>query len=626
MFDRLAKALRLKTDPGVFFVAIGIMLAFVLITIFFGDWVGDVFGTASDWLMSNLGWFYILGVSVFLVFLIFIACTRFGHARLGSDDEEPEYRTLTWFSMLFAAGIGSILMFWGVAEPISHFANPPMGDVAPETAEAANQAIAFTHYHFALHTWTIFALPSLCFAYFIYKRKMPPRVSSIFSPLLGSKVYGPIGKTIDVVALIGTVFGVAVSVGLGTLQINAGLSELFGVEVSPLVQLIIIIVMTSIASVSVALGLDRGIKILSNINIYMAIALLVFIIAAGPTVLILKGTIESVGTYLSWLPDLAFWNNTVPNSPDNAAWQNTWTVFYWAWTITWSPFVGIFIARISRGRTIREFVAGVLALPVAFSLLWFGAFGTASFNIEQNGAGGLVDRVVDQGDIPGALFEFLSNYPFAGFVSGVAILIVIIFFTTSVDSAAMVTDMIASGEEPRFAPIHQKLTWSVMMGAVAAVLLTVTGEGGLSALQQVIIVIGLPFFIMGFIQMWSLWVALNADMGRPTPVVTRQWKRAYTPADWEKNEGVPSPEPIGPVHHIPDDSVADGSGFNPAVVGAVLEEYDKKNGPDWGEKVRYIESSRPVVPGAGGSTAGIRPGNGAENADRLGRDVDKQSE
>lgn len=598
MLDRLAKALRLKTDPPVFFISVGIIFAFVLITIFWGDWVGNVFGTASDWIMSNLGWFYVLGVSVFLIFLIFIALTRFGHARLGGDEERPEYRTLTWFAMLFAAGIGSILMFWGVAEPVSHFANPPIGDVQPETADAADQAIAITHYHFALHTWTIFALPSLCFAYFIYKRKMPPRVSSIFSPLLGSKVYGPIGKTIDVVALIGTVFGVAVSVGLGTLQINAGLGELFNVEVSPLVQLIIIIVMTSIASVSVALGLDRGIRVLSNVNIWLAVGLLVFIIALGPTVLILKGTIESFGTYLNWLPDLAFWNNTSPNSPENADWQNTWTVFYWAWTITWSPFVGIFIARISRGRTIRQFVAGVLALPVAFSVLWFGAFGTAAFDIELNGNGGLVERVVDQGDIPGALFEFLSNYPAASFISGLAILIVIIFFTTSVDSAAMVTDMIASGKEPRFAPTHQKVIWSILMGAVAAVLLTLTGEGGLTALQQTIIVVGLPFFVMGFIQMYSLWVALNNDMGQASPVVTRQWDEAPTAEAWERNEEAPSPEPIGPVHHIPDDDTDDPSGFNPAVVGAVLEEYDKRNGhPDWGENVKYVELVRPAVPG-----------------------------
>ena len=516
-----------------------------------------------------------------------------GHVRLGGDDERPEYSTLTWFGMLFAAGIGTILMFWGVAEPISHFANPPIGDVAPGSTAAAEQAIALTHYHFSLHTWTIFTLPALCFAYFIYKRKMPPRVSSIFSPILGARVYGPIGKTIDVIALIGTVFGVATSVGLGTLQINAGLAELFDVAVSPVVQVTVIVIVTAIASVSVALGLDRGIKVLSNINIYMAIGLLLFVILAGPTVLILKGTIESVGTYLSWLPDLAFWNNTVPNSPDNATWQNTWTVFYWAWTITWSPFVGIFIARISRGRTIREFVVGVLGLPVTFSLIWFGAFGTAAFNIENNGEGGLVNAVAVEGDIPGALFEFLSNYPAATFVSGMSILIVIIFFTTSVDSAAMVTDMIASGKEPATAPIHQKLIWTVLMGAVGAVLLAATGEGGLAALQQTIIVVGLPFFVRGFLMMCNLGVALRHGLGERTPTVTRQWESAETPEEWERHEEAPSPEPIGPVHHIPDEEHEQA--INPAVIGAALEEYVKNHQDDDEEEDPDKDESRVII-------------------------------
>ncbi len=579
MLTRLASALRLKTDPAVYFATVGAVLAFVVLTIVAGDWVGDVFGAATTWILSNLGWFYILGVTVFLLFLIVVAVSRYGHVRLGADDERPEYSTLVWFAMLFAAGIGTILMFWGVAEPISHFANPPIGDVAPESTEAARQAIAITHYHFGLHTWTIFALPALCFAYFIYKRKMPPRVSSIFSPLLGSRVYGPIGRTIDVIALIGTIFGVATSVGLGTLQINAGLNDLFGLTFSPVVQVAIIVVVTTVACLSVAAGLDRGIKILSNVNIWMSIGLLIFVIIAGPTVMVLKGTIESFGIYLSRLPELAFWNNAIPNSPDNATWQNTWTVFYWAWTITWSPFVGIFIARISRGRTIREFVAGVLGLPVVFSLIWFGVFGASSFLIEQDG-GGLVDRVAVEGDIPGALFEFLSHYPAATFMSGFGILIVVIFFTTSVDSAAMVTDMIASGKEPAFAPTHQKVTWAVLMGAVAAVLLAATGEGGLSALQQIIIVIGLPFFVMGFIMMFSLGAALKNDLGAPVPTVTRQWAPAETAEEWEEMEQAPSPEPIGPIHHIPDDE--NGSHLNPAVLGAVLEEYSRSqdDGPD----------------------------------------------
>ena len=559
MSERITRALKLKTDPGIFLVTVGTIVAFVVITILFGDWVGEVFGVASSWIMTNLGWFYIFGVTAFLFFLIWVAMSRFGHVRLGADGEEPEHSTLAWFGMLFAAGIGTILMFWGVAEPISHFANPPRGGMEAGSTEAATEAMAFTLYHFGLHTWTIFALPSLAFAYFIYKRKMPPRVSSIFSPLLGDKVFGPLGKTIDVVAVIGTVFGVATSVGLGTLQINAGLNELFGIAVSPYVQMLIIAIVTTIACISVALGLEKGIKRLSNLNIAMAVGLLIFILITGPTLFLLKGTVESLGVYIATLPELALWNNVFPASDDLAGWQNTWTVFYWAWTITWSPFVGIFIARISRGRTIREFVFGVLGLPVAFSILWFGIFGMASFDIELNGDGGLAERVAVEGDIPGALFEFLSNYPLATLISGIAVLLVVIFFTTSVDSAAMVVDMMASGtdDDVQVSPTHQRIIWGVLMGAVAATILVSTGEGGLTALQQVITVIGLPFFVMGFVMMYSLVKGLSGDTGDRLPTVTRQWDRAYSADELEKNEEAPSPEPVHPLHAIPDE---DGAG------------------------------------------------------------------
>ena len=554
MSERITRALRLKTDPGIFLTTVGIMVAFVVITILFGDWVGEVFGVASTWIMTNLGWFYIFGVTAFLFFLIWIALSRFGHVRLGADGERPEHSTATWFGMLFAAGIGSILMFWGVAEPISHFANPPRGGVEPGSTDAASQAMAFTLYHFGLHTWTIFALPSLAFAYFIYKRKMPPRVSSIFAPVLGDKIFGPIGKTIDVVALIGTVFGVATSVGLGTLQINAGLNELFGIAISPFVQVLTIAIVTTVACISVALGLEKGIKRLSNLNIAMAVGLLIFILITGPTLFLLKGTVESLGVYLTTLPELALWNNVFPASDDLASWQNTWTVFYWAWTITWSPFVGIFIARISKGRTIREFVFGVLGLPVAFSVLWFGIFGMASFDIELGGDGGLAERVAIEGDIPGALFEFLSHYPLATFLSGLAVVLVVIFFTTSVDSAAMVVDMMASGKDDdvQVSPTHQRVIWGVLMGAVGATILVGTGEGGLTALQQVITVIGLPFFVMGFVMMYSLVRGISDDMGERLPTVTRQWDRAYSADELEKNEEAPSPEPVHPLHSLPD--------------------------------------------------------------------------
>src|SRR5690625_770604 len=361
MLQKLSSRLGLDTNPVIFWVSAGLTVLFVAASILFTGPIDTFFGAASSWLLTKLGWFYILGVTTFLIFLIVLACTRYGRVRLGGQDARPEYGTITWFAMLFAAGIGTILMFWGVAEPISHFANPPQGNVQPETVQAAEQAMGYTLYHFGLHTWTIFCLPALAFAYFIYKRGLPVRVSSIFQPFLGDRINGPIGRAIDITAVMGTLFGVAVSLGLGTLQINSGLSALFGVPESKLSQLVIIAVITAIAVTSVALGLEKGVRRLSNINIVMAVALIVFIMATGAPLYLIRGIIESVGTYAQWLVPLSFWNDTFGHSD----WQGNWTVFYWAWTITWSPFVGIFIARISKGRTIRQFVFGVLGLPTA---------------------------------------------------------------------------------------------------------------------------------------------------------------------------------------------------------------------------------------------------------------------
>jgi choline/carnitine/betaine transport len=488
--------------------------------------VDSFFAAVTAWLMENLGWFYILGVTVFLIFLIYLAASRFGRVKLGQDDETPEHSNGAWFAMLFAAGIGTILMFWGVAEPINHFANPPMQDVEGGTAAAFEEAMAFTLYHFGLHTWTIFTLPALAFAYFMYKRNLPPRVSSIFHPILGDRIHGPLGATIDVTAIVGTLFGVAVSVGLGTLQINSGLAALFGIDESRFTQIMIIVVVSALAITSVAIGLDRGIKRLSNLNIVVAVGLLFFVLFTGPTIFLLQGTIESVGTYLRWLPELSFWNDTVNDS----GWQSSWTVFYWAWTISWSPFVGIFIARISRGRTIRQFVMGVLAIPVGFSVIWFGIFGWGSYNIEQSNPGTLTQPVVEQGDVAAALFVFLEGFPLTTLTSVIAIILVVIFFTTSVDSAALVMDTIANGhEEP--APTRQRVFWGLLVGLVAATLLGATGSGGLEALQQVIIVVGLPFFAMGYVMIYSIVRALKEDAGERPPLSTKRWRKVLPPEE-----------------------------------------------------------------------------------------------
>ncbi|GAA1491078.1 BCCT family transporter [Brachybacterium sacelli] len=535
MLTRLHDALRLRTSPAIFFSSAAIIIAFVIGTIVFTDPLNTVVSAASDWLLTNLGWFYILGVTVFLGFLIVIAVGRFGRVKLGPDEEPPEHSGGAWFAMLFAAGIGSILMFWGVAEPISHFGDPPRGPsmgIEAGTWGAAKDAMNFTYYHFTLHTWTIFTLPALCFAYFIHKRNLPPRVSSIFQPILGEGIHGPIGKLIDVVAIVGTVFGIAVSIGLGTLQINGGMNQLFGMPENAGWQLIIIGVVCGLALISVSLGLDKGIKVLSNINIVTAILLLIFVlVAGGSTLFVLKGTIESFGSYLVSLPELALWNDTFANT----GWQNTWTVFYWAWTITWSPFVGIFIARISKGRTIRQFVSGVLAVPSAFSVIWFGIFGYSSFDIELNGEGGLVDTVVGEGDIPGALFAFLDHYPAAFFVSVIAIILVIIFFVTSVDSAALVTDSMANGHED-FNPLGQRIFWGLAIGLITATLLVFSGSNGLEALQSTIILVGLPFFVMGFFQMYALYRALREDAGELPQMRTREWAQVLPPEEYERRE------------------------------------------------------------------------------------------
>ena len=532
MLTRLHDALRLRTSPVIFFGSAAVILLFSLATILFMDQLGAAFGAGSSWLLTNFGWFYILGVTAFLVFLIWIAAGRFGRVKLGPDDEPPEHSGPAWFAMLFAAGIGSILMFWGVAEPISHFGKPPRGaalGIEPGTQAAAVDAMNFTLYHFTFRTWAIFALPSLCFAYFIHKRNLPPRVSSIFQPLLGERIHGPIGRTIDIVSIVGTVFGIAVSVGLGAMQINSGLAELFDVPVGALWQVLIIVAVCGLALVSVSLGLEKGIKVLSNINIWMAIAMLAFVLLTGSTLFVLKGTLESIGNYVSSLPQLALWNDTY----NSTGWQNSWTVFYWAWTITWSPFVGVFIASISRGRTIRGFVSGVLMIPATFSIIWFGIFGMSSFDIELNGSGGLVDRVVGDGDIPGALFAFLQHFPFASVLSVIAIVLVTVFYVTSVDSAALVIDTMCNGHDD-FNPLPQRVFWAVSIGVVTSMLLVLSGEGGLIALQDTITLVGLPFFVMAYFQMWALYRALQADAGDLPGVRTREWKKVLPPEEYER--------------------------------------------------------------------------------------------
>lgn len=533
MLDRLAHALRLKTSPLIFFGSFAIVTTFVLYTTFFTENAKAVFAAGATWIIDSLGWFYILGVTAFLLFLIFLMAGRFGRVRLGRDDEKPQHSDRTWFAMLFAGGTGTILMFWGVAEPVNHYANPPFPGVEPESLEAASNAMAITLYHFGLHTWVIFCLPGLAFAYFMYKRNLPPRVSSLFQPLLGERIHGNAGRIIDMIAIIGTIFGVGVSIGLGTMQINAGLARLFGMDESTLNRLLIIAGITIISAVSAMLGLEKGVKRLSNMNMTVAIGFLGFVLLTGPTMKMIKGIVESIGAYAAALPWLSFWTDAFQDS----GWQASWTVFYWAWTITWSPFVGIFIAQISRGRTVREFVGGVLALPVAFSVLWFGAFAMGAFDIERRDPGALVTPTVVENDIPGALFAFLEHFPLTQIVSVIAIVLVAMFFVTSLDSAGLVMDQMSAGHGDETSA-YQRALWVGAVGAVGSVLIAATGAGGLEALQNVAIIVGLPFFVIGFLMMYSMWRALREDAGEVGVVTTRIWRRVLPPEEYQRRASV----------------------------------------------------------------------------------------
>ncbi|MBT2786429.1 MULTISPECIES: BCCT family transporter [unclassified Halomonas] len=519
--DALARKLGLKTDPTIFFTSAGIMILFLVALLIAPGPIGEAFGAGRQWIVTNLGWFFIFGVTSWVAFLLWVAISRYGAIRLGGNDAKPAYTNASWFAMLFAGGIGTVLMFWGVAEPISHFATPPRPGVEPFSVDAADDAMSFSIYHLGLHTWAIFAMPGLAFAYFIYRYNLPMRFSSVFFPLLGERIYGPIGKALDIFAILGTLFGVAVSIGLGTQQINAGLTELFGVPDAVITKVLIIAVLTTVAVGSIVAGLDSGVKLLSNINIGMAVGLLVFVLFTGSTVFLLRAVVETFGLYITNLLPMAFWNDTLARySSDGGAWgwQGSWTVFYWAWTVTWSPFIGIFVARISRGRTIREFVLGVLFAPSIFTLIWFAIFGWSAMEIDGIGPearaamgdqAGTISAAVAE-SIPLAMFAFFENFPAATLIQGLAVVIVAIFFATSSDSASLVVDMLCTGSSDP-GPWHQRVFWGVSEGMLAAMLIVLAGDAGLTALQEVITVVGLPMFILVFIMMFALYRGLSHE-------------------------------------------------------------------------------------------------------------------
>src|SRR6056297_4020253 len=482
----------------VFYPSALIILGMVWLAVVFQESFESLFSEVQAGVANYFGWLYVLAMNFVLGTVIFLIGSRFGEIRLGGQTAKPDFTWLGWFAMLFSAGMGIGLLFYGVAEPLYHAAiRPPLADAY--TADAAQQAMGLTFLHWGLHPWAVYALVGLALAFFSYNRGAPLSIRSVFYPLLGEKIHGWQGHVIDVLATVATLFGVATSLGLGVQQVNAGINHLFGVPVSGTIQVALIVVITAMATISVVRGLDGGIRRLSELNIGLALLLMLFVFILGPTLFLLNGVIENVGYYLQNLPRLATWNETF----ENTAWQNGWTVFYWGWWIAWSPFVGMFIARVSRGRTTREFLLGVLLVPTSVTFIWMTVFGDTALQIEMFGAGGMAAAV--QENVPVALFILLENFPLTGITSLLTVAVIVSFFVTSSDSGSMVIDMITAGGNPE-PPVAQRIFWAVTEGVVAATLLY---GGGLVALQAAAISTGLPFAIVLLAMCVSLILSLK---------------------------------------------------------------------------------------------------------------------
>lgn len=477
-------------NPPVFFISAFLIVCFSFYGGVFNDHAAKTFAAAETWLVTNMGWFYMVVVALFFVFIVYLALSRYGNLKLGPDDSKPDYSYLSWIAMLFSAGVGIGLMFFGVSEPITHFISPPIGEGG--TVEAAQNAMLITYFHWGLQAWAVYIVVGLALAYFAFRKGLPLTIRSTLYPLIGNRINGWIGHSVDIFAVLGTMFGVATSLGIGVMQVNAGLNYLFDINISASVQVVLISGITLLATISVVAGLDAGIRRLSELNLSLALALLLFVLLAGPTALLLNGFLQNLGNYFSNVVSMTF--NAYAYQPV-VEWMSAWTLFYWAWWISWSPFVGMFIARISRGRTIREFIIGVLLVPAGITFLWLSVFGNSALFIELGeGAGSISQATLES--MPTALFVMLEQLPMTKIISVIAILLIVTFFVTSSDSGSLVIDIITSGgnEEP---PVWQRVFWAVSEGVVASILLA---AGGLSALQTAAICSALPFaFVMLFI-------------------------------------------------------------------------------------------------------------------------------
>lgn len=480
-------------------VSAGLILAIVVWGVAAPDHLGAVFEGALAMIIRNFGWFYLWVVLGLVVLAVVLAFGRFGRLKLGADDEEPEFSLGSWFAMLFAAGMGIGLVFWGVAEPVSHYGTPPPG-IAPNTPEAAGAAMRYSFFHWGLHPWAVYSIVALAIAFFQFRRGGSALVSTAVQALPWAPVRR-LGPVVNVLAVIATAFGVAASLGMGALQINSGLSAVIGVPVSETAQLLIIAVTTVLFVTSAVSGVDRGIKLLSNFNLILAALLALAVFVLGPTVAIIDTFTSTLGSYAS-----EFVRMSLRMTPfRDSSWVGTWTLFYWAWWVSWSPFVGLFIARVSRGRTVREFILGTVAAPTIAAFLWFSVFGGTALNLEIMQHVPIAQAV--KADVSTALFSMFGQLPLGTLMSGIATVLVVVFFVTSGDSAVLVLGMMSSGgkENPS---ARIKIAWGLLVAGVAASLLM---AGGLKSVQTATIVFALPFTVVIVLMAVALWRGLRED-------------------------------------------------------------------------------------------------------------------
>lgn len=559
----------------VFIPAVIVTLLLVIGTISNPELAGEVFSSTLAFITTNFGWFYMLSVAFFLVFIVGIAMTPWGSIKLGPDHAEPQYSFPAWFAMLFSAGYGIALLFFGVAEPVLHYASPPAG--AGETVDAAKQAMQIAFFHWGFHIWAIYGLTGLVLAYFSFRHGLPLSMRSALYPIIGERIHGPIGHVVDIFAILGTLFGIATTLGLSVTQINAGINYLWpSIPISINVQIIAIAIITGLAICSVVAGLDKGVKNLSLLNMILAIGLMLFVFLVGPSIFILETFLQNTGSYLNNIIERTF-NLQAYSRSD---WIGNWTLFIFGWTIAWSPFVGLFIAKISRGRTIRQFVFGVMFVPTIFTFLWFSVFGdTALHMIMVEGYTSLIGDV--QADNAIALFKLFELLPMTSIASFLAVVLIITFFVTSSDSGSLVIDSLAAGGALH-TPVWQRVFWASIEGVVASALLL---AGGLSALQTMTIASALPFAIIMMIAALGMWRALVIEGHHETSLQSHmQGSRLASnagPGLWKKR--------LAGMVSFPSREDVDGF-MNTTVLKAMRRVQRELSGQEWAAEVHTDEA------------------------------------